>query len=128
MEEFGTKIEKLPFDNLKEIKEIHRHDGPLLVQYCDENNNDVLFAWVNCDENYHRWLVVNVAHNMLTAYLNNKIPYYELLTSNKDDIFYFLDIDDQFKRYNYRSSTLSEIPDGYLPSIDCLYHDDEEFL
>lgn len=96
-------------------------DGPLLSLYKgNENEEDALLSWLDCDEEINRWCIVPVKKPDFLDYLSRKKSLLELYKrTNYVTVF---DIKN-FNRSNFIETKWRDLPENYLPHEDS-YLDD----
>lgn len=87
-------------------------DGPMLSLYKQEDGQDVLFAWLDCDERKNRWSVVPIDRDALRGYLLGEIALRSVCLAAPS--VYVFDTGRDCKRRNW--TVLDKYPDEYLPA------------
>lgn len=87
-------------------------DGPMLSLYKQEDGQDVLFAWLDCDERKNRWSVFPIERDDLRSYLLGQISLRSVcLSAHYVHVF---DTGIDCKRRNWLE--LEQYPEKYLPA------------
>ena len=117
----GQKLGMLPFKGLKKISDLIFYDGPILSHFQDEFGSDILFYWVDYDNNYNRWLVVQITKDQLNEYLILKKSLRDLINAPFNNSLYFIEISDILKFDNAFLVYKGDLPKSYLPEIDSFF-------
>ncbi len=117
----GIPIKSDWLNNLVKVSDLVYYDGPLLSHYQSLSGEDYLFYWVDTDNNYNRWLIVNVSIIKLQDYLNRKISLNQLITELDAGLVYKVDIDKEIKYHNFELLYIYELPESYLPNKNSFY-------
>lgn len=90
-------------------------DGPLLSLFRSEFGKDALFSWLDCDDERHRWAIIDVSRANLRGYLNRETSLLDLFRESTSVIVF-----DQggSRKSNIKRTTWSRLPPKYLPSED----------
>ena len=112
----GLIISKLTFSP-KKLGDLLYYDGPLLSHFIDEErpNDNYLYRWVDNDDDANRWLISKISIEELTDFFEGKLSLKNLLESNQTIIL--LDLDDELNKKQIILTTLSNVPNSYLPSL-----------
>jgi hypothetical protein len=57
----GTTLDAFPYKDFRRVEDLIYFDGPLLVHYTNQRQQDYLYHWVDNDEDGNRWLIYRVA-------------------------------------------------------------------
>jgi hypothetical protein len=87
-------------------------DGPMLSLYKQDDGQDVLFAWLDCDDRKNRWSVFTIDRDQLRAYLLGDISLRSICLATHS-VFVF-DTGMDCKRRNW--ILLNRFPEEYLPA------------
>lgn len=87
-------------------------DGPMLSLYKQDDGQDVLFAWIDCDDRRNRWSVFPIERDELRAYLLGDISLRSICLAAYS-VFVF-DTGMDCKRRNW--IFLNRFPEEYLPA------------
>jgi hypothetical protein len=117
----GISIKSDWIYDLVKVSDLIYYDGPLLSHYQSLSGEDYLFYWVDTDENYNRWLIINISIIKLQDYLNKKISLYQLITELDAGLVYKVDIDKEIQYHNFELLYIHELPESYLPNKNSLY-------
>lgn len=117
----GISLESFPIRNLQKVSNLIYYDGLLLSHFQSENNENYLFLWVDADDIFNRWLVVNVTVENLQAYLNNMLTLYSMITQPNNNLIYKVDIDADLNYHNVLMLFPEQIPESYLPYKNAKY-------
>lgn len=109
----GELIPSLPFKNLKKVADLVEFEGPILSHFTDDNNEEILFYWVDYNQDYNRWLVISVPKKSLYQYLLKEISL-RTLFGNQGEC-YTVDIDTNIQYCNITKLDLLNLPIKYLP-------------
>lgn len=131
------------YKNLNYIKDLEYFDGPLLMEFRDDQNNCYLFHWCdfedckNPEENlklqtsptYGKsiWCVYEITNENLQKYLNKEISMRDMYLNSKNDLIDIVMYDGndfELKIQVSKEELLNnELYDGYLPSENAIYDD-----
>ena len=120
----GLKINHLGFTPVK-LGDLLYYEGPLLSHFINENNPDehFFYRWVDSDDDAHRWLIFKASKNDIKNFFDGKISLNQMIAKNPTVIL--LDLDDELRKKQILVSTVSELPETYLPATNSRYQ--EEF-
>ncbi len=110
----GHIIPEFPFDGINKVSDLIELDGPLLSHYKDTRGNDILFYWVDNNEECNRWLVWQVEEQDLLYYLCGSLPLAGLFPKNNKFI-YVVDIDNAIKYKSVVHIYVTDLPENYKP-------------
>src|SRR5438046_1496284 len=65
----GENISVLPFKEIKKVADLIYFDGPILSHFKDKHSKDILFYWVDHNDNYNRWIAFQIDEKQLYSYL-----------------------------------------------------------
>ena len=117
----GISIKSDWLNDLVKVSDLIYYEGPLLSHYQSLFGEDYLFYWVDTDDTYNRWLIINVSIIKLQDYLNRKISLYQLITELDAGLVYKVDIDKDIRFHNLELLYIHELPESYLPNKNSLY-------
>jgi len=112
----GISIKSDWLNDLVKVSDLIYYDGPLLSHYQSLSGEDYLFYWVDTDDTYNRWLIVNISIVKLQDYLNRKISLLNLITELDNGLVYKVDIDKNIQYHNFELLYIYELPETYLPT------------
>lgn len=118
-----NKIKALEFKLSKKGDLIYQ-DGPILSHFVNDLNQDYLFYWVDCDENFNKWLVFPVSKKDLSEFFNKKLSLLNLILNVYTGFVYLIDINDDIEYENIYTCNTNQIPEDYLPTDESVF--DEE--
>ena len=116
----GYKI-GFDFSHFRKIADLIELDGPFLSHYVSPSGDDYLFYWIDCDEEFNRWLVLRVGLPRLQQYISHQIPLRELVENPSDGFLYMVDINHELEYKNVQLVLPSSLPEEYLPAADAFY-------
>ena len=121
----GIEIDNLGFSLIK-LGDLLYHEGPLLSHFVDKNdtNRHFLYKWVECDDEFNRWLVFQVTKENFVNFFCEEKTLRELINSNP--YVFFIEIDDDLNEKKITVTQKNGIPKQYLPSVDA-YFNEEQF-
>lgn len=105
----------LPFKEIKKISDLIFFEGPVLSHFKDKYGKDILFYWVDLDENFNRWLVIQVSEKQLYNYLLKNISLRNIFETPVNDIFYSVEIGDTLKYNNVIQIFKDDLNEKYVP-------------
>lgn len=117
----GIPIKSDWINDLIKVSDLIYYDGPLLSHYQSLSGEDYLFYWVDTDDTFNRWLIINISIIKLQDYLNQKTSLYQLLTELDAGLVYKVDIDKEIHYHNFELLYIYELPESYLPNKNSLY-------
>ncbi|MFR0676124.1 hypothetical protein [Dysgonomonas mossii] len=115
----GHRLDIFPIDGLKKISDLIYFDGPLLSLYCDDNNINYLFYWVDVDSEYNRWIIIETDIFTISDYLNKKISLFNILSTKKS--IYITDINNNLDFVHTWLIPTINIPENYFPDQNSMY-------
>jgi hypothetical protein len=89
-------------------------DGPMLSLFKQDDGQDVLFSWLDCDNRKNRWCIVPIPRESLRLYLAQTITLRSIFLAAPNTLVFHTGKD--AKRRNF--ALLSSLPEEYLPSHD----------
>jgi hypothetical protein len=89
-------------------------DGPMLSLFKQDDGQDVLFAWLDCDERKNRWCIVPIQRESLRMYLSQEITLRSVFLEAPNTLVFHTGKD--AKRRNFL--LLNSLPEDYLPASD----------
>ena len=117
----GYKIDKLPFEQLEKVQDILYADGPVLSHYSNEKAKEILFYWVDFDDNYNRWLIWETNKKDLFDYLSGGISLFQYLSERCPEYLFIADIDIQNRYVHTMMLNSYAIPQEYYPNEDSFF-------
>lgn len=115
---FLGKKESFPssfITGLKQLKVIEYYDGPLLIEFEDNDKNNYLATWVDRIEDKDRYLFFRIEGHFIKKYLKCEISLRWLIFSHLDNLYI---VDDIEKFTEIYSVSLELLPSDYLPGTD----------
>lgn len=107
--------------NLVRIGDIVNYEGPLLTLFSNVANSKLyLFDWAEGEKHVNRWLVYNVAPEMLYLFLKKRISHQALFKNNPEESYYYFDTDGSHS-FNDFQLIETEIPKNYIPESDSFF-------
>jgi len=105
-----------PYTDLKKVCDLINVEGPILSHFKSKNEIDILYLWVDNDENLNRWLIFETTPDSLANYLYKDITLRDLILNNKQEYLLLCDLNDnlEFKRNSLVKK--GSMPDTYLPT------------
>lgn len=116
----GLKFSKLPF-KIRKQGDILAPDGPVLSHFKKDNIEDYFMFWVDANEKYNRWLLFEVNTESLSKYFSKEITLYDILYTNRDNVVYIIDIDDDINYKRVLLTQVDKLPQEYLPGRNSFY-------
>lgn len=117
----GENIGVLPFKGLNKISDLIFYDGPILSHFKDKYGKDIIFYWVDFNNNYNRWLIFQVSEKNLYSYLLNHASLQQLFDSVENDVFYTAEIGHDFNYENIHIIYKEDLNDKYYPEINSYF-------
>lgn len=112
---------KLNFSDLVKMSDLIFFDGPLLSHYVHKSGTNYLSYWVDCDDEYERWLVFNVGLTYLQRYVNGEISLLNLLKGIENGLINVVDVNTDGDIINNQLVEISNLPESYFPDEDSLF-------
>lgn len=97
------------------------YEGPLLSLYKDEDGNDVLFSWADCDRWKNRWCVVPVDRKHLLAYVSGSASLREIFLAST--YVYVVNIGNKGRRTGIVRTQWQQLPQTYVPEANSFLED-----
>lgn len=97
---------------LEYVNTIVYYDGPLLAHYCDGNDVDYFYHWLDGDDKFNRWVIYAVEKELVEKVkADNATPYGPMLSTH--DGFLISDINDNGKTCRVYLYSKQTFPDEY---------------
>lgn len=120
----GQSLTTLPVTGLTKVKDLERHDGPLLSHFRSDRGSDYLYYWCDCDAKLARWMVLRVEEQDILRLIERDRTLDEVIPSAcLDDVAYFVDVYNQ--RQTITMVALADIPREYRPGNEFVDVPDE---
>jgi hypothetical protein len=123
----GAEITNSSLTKAVKVADLVYFDGPIVSLYRNEQSENLLFCWVDRDDDYQRWLAAKVSDSQLEAYLKREVPLLELIKGPKDQFLYVVDFAELGQPNSVMIVSPKGLPSEYLPAEDSFY-DDEPVL
>jgi hypothetical protein len=117
----GDNIRQLPFKNLEKVSDLLYYDGPILSHFRDKYGKDILFYWVDYNNEYNRWLVFQVTEKQLFDYLLQKGSLKSIIENPFNDIYYCVEIGEEIEYKNVYQIFKEDINQKYIPKKDVIF-------
>lgn len=116
----------IDLSNHKWNQDLIYYDGPFLSIYDNSDNWDYQYIhlWVDCDDEWHRWLVFEIDYDDLENYKNGKISLRNLILNKSVNDVYIFYLADEYHRDEITLVRKEDIPQEYLPSEDSFWSED----
>lgn len=120
----GLKINHLDFHPLK-MGDFLYYEGPLLSHFIDKNkpSDHYFYRWVDFNDDSHRWLIFKSSEKDIKLFLCNDISLWDMI--NKNSTITLVDLDDDLNKKQIIVTTMSELPESYLPSEKSYYKEEQ---
>ena len=106
---------------LTKVSDLIYFDGPFLSHYVHKSGDNYLSYWVDCDDEFQRWLVFRVGITLLQKYVDKKMSLLDVLRQLDDGFVYLVDVDVDGQTTKPEILFLNQLPDDYLPEADSYY-------
>lgn len=106
---------------LTKVSDLIYFDGPFLSHYVHRSGDNYLAYWVDCDDEFQRWLVFRVGITSLQKYVDKKMSLLDVIRQLDDGFVYLVDVDVDGKATTPNMLFLNQLPDDYLPETDSYY-------
>lgn len=113
MNKFPEIGKKVTLSKMTWITDLMWYDGPLISWLEDEEKNQYIFHWVDCDDIVERWLVTQLPKGIIDQIFKNEITFRNAYKLGK----HFL-CDKHNRSEIYWKVDLTEIPEDYFPAHD----------
>lgn len=120
----GVIIEQLPFKGLDKVSDLIYFDGPILSHFTDKFGKDILFYWVDYNENHNRWLVFQISKEQLCSYLLRKQSLKKLIQNPVNDIYFSVEIGHELNYENITQIFKDDLIETYVPKKDAFFSSD----
>src|SRR5689334_7304253 len=120
-ESTGVLVQELPYHNITWVYDLLYYDGPVLTHFTDEDGDNILFYWVDYDEQFNRWIIFKPHPERLYKYLRRKISLKELIYDEGNNSLFIADIDDSSLYNNIRYTESKKLNPTYLPADNSFY-------
>jgi hypothetical protein len=120
----GDIIKILPFRDLNKVSDLIYFEGPILSHFKDKYEKNLLFYWVDVNEEYNRWLVFQVSEEQLYNYLTKRVDLRSIVERPQNDIFYSVEIGDTLNYQNIHQFFKDDLIEPYLPEPDSFFESD----
>lgn len=111
----GEPVTVLPFKEIEKVSDLIEFEGPILSHFKDKFGKDILFYWVDVDDDFHRWLVFQVSEVQLYKYLSKRVSLRDVITNPLNDIFYSVEIGEQLEYKNIVQIFKDDLNEKYIP-------------
>ena len=106
---------------LTKVSDLIYFDGPFLSHYIHKSGDNYLAYWVDCDNEFQRWLVFRVGITSLQKYVDKRMSLLDVIKQLDDGLVYLVDVDVDGKTTTPKILFLNQLPDDYLPEADSYY-------
>lgn len=106
---------------LTKVSDLIYFDGPFLSHYVHKSGDNYLSYWVDCDDEFQRWLVFRVGITSLQKYVDKKMSLLDVIRQLDDGFVYLVDVDVDGQTTTPEILFLNQLPDDYLPEVDSYY-------
>lgn len=104
----GNKISKHTWN-----ADLIEFEGPLVSLFKNEEDMDILYVWLDCDEKHHKWCILPVSRANLQGYLTQNITLLKIFRDANEIIVY--DSTLELRRINFIKVEPANFPEEYLP-------------
>lgn len=111
----------LSIAELTKVSDLIYFDGPFLSHYVHKSGDNYLAYWVDCDDEFQRWLVFRVGITSLQKYVDKKMSLLDVIRQLDDGLVYLVDVDVDGKVITPKILFLSQLPEDYFPDADSFY-------
>ena len=122
---YSVQIPNLPYTGLREVADVLYYEGPRIVHYKDELNNDFIYQWVDEDECSNRWLIYRTTESAIIDYVTGIGTVQQMLPSDLD---YMVVLDMKYNHENDKHEIAQVLliqtillPEDYKPLPDAYY-------
>jgi predicted RNase H-like HicB family nuclease len=120
----GNKVENLPFGKLTKVSDLIYYEGPILTHFTSENGDNLLFHWIDYDENVNRWLVLQVTENELFDFIRNEQNLNGILANTLNSFVFIVDIASNSKFENIVFVLTKLLDSAYVPDNESYFNQD----
>jgi hypothetical protein len=112
------------FDDLRHIRDLVEYDSPLVSEYGRFDGERFLLFWCDCDDDFHRWMLVRQDTVCIESFVQGKIPLDYLVKGCSDSFVTFFDCTrNPSQSMHIVEVPFHKIPDDYFPDDGLLYED-----
>lgn len=115
------QIKGLPFEGLSKIQDILYSDGPILSHYTDSFGKEILFYWVDFNDENNCWLVFETNKTALYNYLTGGVSLRKIITELDSEFVYLVNEDSNGSYNDVRMLVARSINENYLPDERSYY-------
>lgn len=106
---------------LTKVSDLIYFDGPFLSHYVHKSGDNYLAYWVDCDDEFQRWLVFRVGIITLQKYVDKKMSLLDVIRQLDDGFVYLIDVNVDGKATTPKMLFLNQLPKDYFPDADSYY-------
>lgn len=117
----GVENNKFDFTKITKISDLIYFDGPLLSHYVNDSGDNLLFYWVDANNDYNRWMIVRASDELIRKYIGKEVPLIQLITESPDGFVRLVDIDDNCEYHNTKIVQYDDLHSSYFPEEDSYY-------
>jgi hypothetical protein len=117
----GTTLDAFPYKDFRRVEDLIYFDGPLLVHYTNQRQQDYLYHWVDNDEDSNRWLIYRVARQSLLNYIRGQEEFRTLLQTTSSDLILVVDVNQEGQHSLIQLVSVEDLPNDYIPAEDIYY-------
>jgi len=104
---------KAPPADFDHLRDIEVFEGPLISEFRTDNGRVFLFIWRDRDDEYNRWLAIQVSERDIAMYEARQTTLHRLIQQARGMFLADADAEGSFVRWY--ALTREELPDTYLP-------------
>ncbi|SDL22429.1 hypothetical protein SAMN05661010_01120 [Modicisalibacter muralis] len=97
-------------------------EGPLLSLFKNDEDEDFLFVWLDCNNTKNRWCMVAVDRDQLKGYLGSVLPLRNIMADSSELIVF--SVSRAGRRSAFIRTDFSHLPEEYRPEKDSFLTDD----
>jgi hypothetical protein len=103
------------------IADLIYQEGPLLSLMCDNDGNTFLYKWVECNDIFNSWLVLQVTSQELINFFSKQKSLQNLCLDSTEAIV--IDINDELEIDLSAITVYKKTPSLYLPKASSFYNE-----
>lgn len=122
----GNIITSLPYKELKKVYDLIYFDGPLLSHFKDAKDQNILYLWVDNNDELNRWLIFKVSDFSLYKYLKNIDSLRNLVLDQSEEFIFTADVDQdlEYSNINLFSKDEYNLLGDYIPEDGVMFSAD----
>lgn len=117
----GNITKKLDLKNFRHVSDLIYYEGPLLSYFQDKEGESYLFSWVDCDDDFNRWLIIHTSFMNVIGYIRKELSLRKIILDADENKLFLVDIDSEVNYHHLKNVRVDDLPAEYIPATDKLY-------